>query len=367
MKIGILTFHHTANYGGVLQSLALSRYIQSLGYNVEIIDYRPEEVEKFYWNNMRFLKLLPPYRTPQFSLIDIDAFKRFIKYLKFQIFFNKYLPLSKQIFKTSKELLNIRNKYDLVICGSDQIWHLNCSFRKFDSSFFLDFVNTDTSKIASYAASFGSTHNLGEYSLLISQLINRLNFISVRDLNSFNLVKQLCDCDSQIVLDPTFLIDYDDLIVNPKIQEKFLIIYYHNCLSRTEEDAIIKFAHQHKLKIVSVGTSSEIADYCFINLEPREWLGLFKKSEFVFTNTFHGVIFSIIFRRQFVVLPLLEKSNKIDYLIHTCELRDCYFTSINFTDESVNIPTIDYQSLWKKLDPKIRDSKQFIAKILSKI
>lgn len=84
MKVGILTFHHTANYGAVLQSLALSRYIKSLGHDVEIIDYRPEEAEKVHWNNMRFLKLLPPYRNPKFSLIDINAFKRFIKYLKFQ-------------------------------------------------------------------------------------------------------------------------------------------------------------------------------------------------------------------------------------------------------------------------------------------
>ena len=73
MKIGILTFHHTANYGAVLQSFALSTFIRSLGHDVEIIDYRPREAEEFYWNNMRFLKLFPPYRTPKFGLIDFDC------------------------------------------------------------------------------------------------------------------------------------------------------------------------------------------------------------------------------------------------------------------------------------------------------
>ena len=103
MKIGILTFHHTANYGAVLQSFALSTFIRSLGHDVEIIDYRPREAEEFYWNNMRFLKLFPPYRTPKFGLIDFDALERYIKFWKFQIFFKRYFRIIMKFMEYSKK------------------------------------------------------------------------------------------------------------------------------------------------------------------------------------------------------------------------------------------------------------------------
>ena len=366
MKIGILTFHHTANYGAVLQSFALSTFIRSLGHDVEIIDYRPREAEEFYWNNMRFLKLFPPYRTPKFGLIDFDALERYIKFWKFQIFFKRYLPLSKPCLKSKEELLTLKSQYDLVICGSDQIWSLNSYFRKFDTSFFLDFVDTETTQLASYAASFGSTYDLGERAHLIYPLINRLNFISVRDLNSFNLIKQLCGRDSHIVLDPTFLVAYDDLIVNPHLGEKYLVLYLQSSPSKIEEDAIVKIAHQFGLKIVSAGHFSPIADKCLINLDPREWLGLLKNSTVVITDTFHGTIFSLIFKRQFMILNIPEKSNKIDYLLDAFALKDRHLKAEEFISENVSIPVINYDLIWEKINTQIESSKCFISQVLLK-
>ncbi|NEO67686.1 MAG: polysaccharide pyruvyl transferase family protein, partial [Moorea sp. SIO4G2] len=226
MKVGIITIHHTSNYGAVLQAFALSQFIRNQGHDVEIIDYQPQAANKFYWKKMRFLNRSGPLGMPRF---DQASFKGYCKYLKFQKFFKNYLPLSKTKFPDKNSLKQHNHQYDLVIAGSDQIWCLDNPFRGFDPSFFLDFIPSDTGCAkASYAASCGSSNTFGDRKDEISGLINQIDHISVRDANSLRLVKQECRRDQvTLVLDPTFLGDYGQLIVKPSLKNKYLLLYKH--------------------------------------------------------------------------------------------------------------------------------------------
>lgn len=366
MKIGILTFHHTSNYGAVLQAYALSQFIQSQGHEVEIIDYQPDAANKFYWKAMRFLSRSGPLRIPRFNK---DAFHRYWKYHKFQSFFKRYFHLSKVRFSEREALITYNYQYDLVICGSDQIWCLDNPFRGFDPSFFLDFVTSKTgSRTASYAASCGSTNSFGDKKDKISQLINQIGDISVRDANSLRLVQQDCGREATLVLDPTFLGNYQQLIVRHPIRNKYLLLYQHGSLTEAEENLIRHVAHEQNLVIVSVGNHSLLAKYNFVAADPREWLGLFSKAEHIFTNTFHGTIFSLIFRRNFTVLARQSKQNKIQDLLSRFGIEHHilnYDENTTFDIKEHFLSETECHNLSEHINQEVEKSKNFLRKCLA--
>ncbi len=367
MKVGIITIHHTSNYGAVLQAFALSQFIRFQGHEVEIIDYQPEAANKFYWKAMRFLKRSGPLGMPSF---DQASFSRYCKYLKFQKFFKKYLPLSQIKFSDRNSLKQHAHQYDLVIAGSDQIWCLDNPFRGFDTSFFLDFIASDTGCAkASYAASCGSSNTFGDRKHEVSQLINQIDHVSVRDGNSLRLVKQECGRDQvNLVLDPTFLGNYRQLIVKPKLKNKYLLLYQHGSLTEAEENLIQHVADEQNLVIVSVGKHSSLAKHNFLAADPREWLGLFSSAEHVFTNTFHGTIFSLIFRRNFTVLARQSKQNKIQDLLgrfgidnHILNCDD----NQTFDIKDHSIFDTECHDLSAHINQEVENSKIFLRKCLA--
>jgi len=367
MKVGIVTIHHTGNYGAILQAYALSQFIKRQGHEVEIIDYRPAHVEKYYWQGMQFLKFKSLVEKPKFNR---EALAKYLKYLRFQSFIRLNLPLSKKRFNHSIELGRLDKKYNLVVCGSDQIWCLDSSFRGFDSSFFLDFVDQNIAdSIASYAASFGSTDDLGDKQETVYGLIDRFHNISVRDSNSLRLIEQVCGKRATLVLDPTFLIDYKKVTTSPRLKMKYLLLYNHGNLSESENQLIQNLAQSKGLTIVSVGRFNQIADYNFSTAGPSEWLGLIRDSAYVITNTFHGTIFSLIFRREFNVLPYIGKQYKIPDLLKRLELENRILENVEQGQVLLNsegFSSIDYDKVWKNIDLEVSKSKEYLLSILMK-
>ncbi|NEO36142.1 MAG: polysaccharide pyruvyl transferase family protein [Moorea sp. SIOASIH] len=367
MKVGIITIHHTSNYGAVLQAFALSQFIRSQGHEVEIIDYQPQAANEFYWKAMRFLNRSGLLGMPRF---DQASFKRYWKYIKFQKFFKKYLPLSKTKFSDRNSLKQHAHQYDLVIAGSDQIWCLDNPFRGFDPSFFLDFIASDTGCVkASYAASCGSSNTFGDRKDEISGLINQIDHISVRDGNSLRLVKQECGRDQvTLVLDPTFLGDYRQLIAKPRLKNKYLLLYKHGALNERENCLIKKIADKKDLDIVSVGSHSSLAKHNFAEADPKEWLGLFNQADHIVTNTFHGTIFSLLFKRNFTVIANPSKQNKIQDLLSRFGLDKNIFNfeaDDNFDWDNCLLSEARYDELWQAFSPEIEHSKHFLMTILS--
>lgn len=192
MKIGILTFHHTTNYGATLQAYALWKTIKQYGYDVEIIDYRP------YKTAINYLGRLMPIKPVHGNYSRYKLERHFIPYLiqawRMRRFLVSKLKLSKEKTYTINGLEKFSNQYDIVICGSDQIWHTKDRFTGgFNPSFFLDFIDSKNTKKISYAPSFGQTKDLKQDRQLISKLISDFDKISVRDNNSLRLIEQDCD------------------------------------------------------------------------------------------------------------------------------------------------------------------------------
>jgi len=366
MKIGILTFHHVDNYGATLQAYALWNFLNSQGYDVEIIDYRPIKIAWIY-----FRSLLPIKRV-KFSIneskkirINEKSFINISRAWKMRRFLLSNLKLSNRKVYDQKGLEYYHDKYDVIICGSDQIWCLD-SFRGYNSSFFLDFVNNTTTRKISYAASFGNTLKLGDFQKEIYTLINQFQSISVRDSNSLKIITNECDKEAAKVLDPTFLIKYDALKSPPKIKDQYLLLYIQADIEAEEEYFIKLLAEDKNLTIISVGKYNQLAQINLETASPKEWIGLYSQASYIVTNTYHGAVFSIIFKKVFNVFVPNDKSNKVtDFLIALGLENRVFSEQLTSQILSKQIFNIDYKAVYEILESKILESKKYLVEAIT--
>jgi polysaccharide pyruvyl transferase WcaK-like protein len=367
MKVGIITFHDTTNYGATLQAYALIQTISSQDIDVEIIDYRPLVSSRYY-----IKRILYAYGTNSKVAKIKNIFKYssqgLAKYLKFGDFLRCNLNLTSRKFYTKSALANYFNQnldYDAVICGSDQIWCVD-SFRGFDASFYLNFIpNNKPCRKISYAASFGNTNNLGKIESSVCQLLSQFDHISVRDSNSARLIQQTCGRSSTKVLDPTFLSNFENItnFTNPQSQP-YLLIYFEGIIRPDEVEFIKTVAQKMNLAIISVWQPYDFADQNILNLDPAEWLSYFCNASYVVTSMFHGSIFAIKFAKPFTVLSRENKSAKIADLLETLQLKDRILSRVNPETVEQQFLKIDYASVESQLESLIAESKTFLLNAL---
>jgi len=188
-SVKIITFHAVPNYGGVLQAYALSKTISELGFDVEIIDFRPSGRNG----------------------ADLDGEDG----IAFMGFVEKCLPLTPKVFASRDELDHLRA--DVFLSGSDQIW--NFDKRKVHenaSTYFLDF-GQDSAKRVSYAASTGGTKIPREQLETVRKALSRFDHISVREPGSIENIRDATDKPVKVDLDPTFLINISLYSLSKKV------------------------------------------------------------------------------------------------------------------------------------------------------
>ncbi|MEH1843211.1 MAG: polysaccharide pyruvyl transferase family protein [Nostoc sp.] len=365
MKIGILTFHHVDNYGATLQACALWSFLKSQSYDVEIIDYRPLKIAWIYFRALLPIKRVKSSNSESKKIrINEKSLIYISRNWKMRRFLLSHVKLSQKKFYDKKGLKYYHDKYDVVICGSDQIWCID-SFRGYNSSFFLDFVSNKTTRKISYAASFGNTTKLGTSQQEICTLINQFQTILVRDSNSREIIANECNKKAIKVLDPTFLIKYDALKRPPKIKNKYLLLYIQAEIQAEEEEFIKFLAQEQNLTIVSVGRSERLAQINLESASPKEWIGLHSEAFYIVTNTYHGTVFSMIFNKPFTVFLPNDKSNKVRDLLNDFGLTNRIFSdklkSQLFNKEIFNI---DYESVSNIIESKIMESKKYLIEAI---
>jgi len=183
-KIALLNFHfENNNYGAILTSYALNKFINNLGYIAHNIDYIP------YF--------------AQISGKEKGPLKNFSNFIKFR---EKYIPLTKQCTDHIK-LTELNELYDTFIVGSDQVWNPRFCMHDLDV-YFLNFVNSNNKKI-SYAASFGNNKiNIDNFYInQIGYMLSGFDYISVRERSGIDIVGNIFKQKSYNVLDPVFLLD----------------------------------------------------------------------------------------------------------------------------------------------------------------
>ena len=297
-KVGILSMQRIKNYGSFLQAYALKNMIEDLGYSVEFVDYRVGEPLINDANNHKFSKLAtilkgdaPLIQKLQYIIHKINFDKKYLSQLDLTKYPN-YTP-----------------KLDVLVIGSDEVF--NCIQKNKNVGYSLELFGKDNNakKVITYAASFGNTtvEKIKEYKKdsELANLVKKIDRISVRDKNSYDIIKKISGRKVETHLDPVLIYDYMNdckLIPELSIKEKYMIVYaYSGRISKYENQYIKKYAKEKKLKVYAIGGAQNCADK-FIDCSPFEALAFFKNAECIITDTFHGSIFSIINRKPFVTI-----------------------------------------------------------------
>jgi polysaccharide pyruvyl transferase WcaK-like protein len=316
-KIAILTQPLFINYGGILQAFALQKVITELGYEVVTIDRNyythPKLIRLLSEIKNKTLRLLTRDKTPVFSIQDLDYISKNTK-----DFVKKYIVLSERIDTDQKMIRHFElNNYDAVIVGSDQTWRPKYSPNIYN--FYLDVINTGSTKRIAYACSFGVGN--WEYDEIQSQkckkLVQKFDAVSVREDSAVELCKKYFDVDAELLSDPTLLIDkqhYIDLFINQSVEKNkgllFTYILDEDKNKRQIIDGISKakkmvaYSHQPK-ESLKAPKGKNIQDYIVPPVEG--WIKGFYDAGFVVTDSFHGVVFSIIFNKPFIAIANEER------------------------------------------------------------
>lgn len=355
MKTATLTLPLHVNYGAMLQAYALHKAIESLGKEPILLDIRPS----IYKNN--FVIGLASYLKSKIKQIVSSSSE--YGNVEFEIFSEKYLNKSKKI-RFQYQLRNYCN-YSSYIVGSDQVWRSEYALNI--GLFYFDFL-PNHKKRSSYAASFGKSdwsysNNQRE---TCKKLIDKFELVSVREKSAVELVnKNLCK-DAVHVIDPTMIIDpqyYNDLIeIGSKnnFSKNHLFSYV---LDITDEKEYIISTLSNELNLTKHVCNEGLEDSKKMSIE--DWLQGIRDSRFIVTDSFHGMVFCLIFKKDFIVLAnnhrgyerfssLLSDLGLMDRLVSEADLSRFQFTELE---------SIDYELVGSNL----AKLKEYSLDILEKI
>lgn len=307
-KVGIVTFHAADNFGSALQAYALEDVLRNMG-------YRPEIVNILYAKDMEQYKVFRKkiYKErPRAFLGDVLYFPWNIKRKRaFQRFRDRYLKISKKIYYACVDNpQELNDCYDAFICGSDQIWNINCT-QAFVPEFFLEFVSDNKKKIA-YAPSMPAKVP-DKYYKRMRKDIERLDAVSVRESETIPYLINEVGIQKKILhtVDPTLLLDAENYIDSFHLKnrnENYIFVYFLDDKGNKQElvSYAAKIARERHLKIKYVSQrriSAFIGQKYCLGIGPEEFLDMVYNASYVITNSFHATVFSIHFQVPFCVFP----------------------------------------------------------------
>jgi hypothetical protein len=364
MKIGVLTLPLKGNYGGVLQAYALLSHLKQAGHDVYLVDRQ--------WD-------APANKTIRYRVqkyLFHNVLRRNVKN-----FCSKWIvPTTERI--DNQQHMNQFGKqgFDAIIVGSDQVWRLEHT-GGVKNNFFLDFVSNKNTKKISYAASFGKDNVDGDQKELsrVSELLKQFNSISVRETTGVKICKEVFDVDSVQVVDPTLLVDRE---VYERVLEKKYVKKLKNTLTTYVLDdqpekiqVIEKVANTLNLTAKSINYKKDPAkllkgklnlDFYNYTYPPVEnWIRGFRDAEFIVTDSFHGMVFSVIFEKQFIVIGNEKRGlTRFTSFLSALNLNNRLITTTNPYSSEIIDKKINYTDVNIQLTKLKNYSKIFLSEAL---
>ena len=321
MRIGILTFHWAQNYGAVLQCYALKSKLEDMGHEVLIIDR------------------LPKYQGILRRFYHRFSYKYAMSWWKFSRFNQHWLVPKTRRYTTQKSLekFELKEQLDAVIVGSDQVWR----WEIMGYNYFLDFIRKGNVRKYAYAASFGLSHWESQEldTNQVRLLLKDFDAISVREQSGVFLCERLFDVAARLVVDPTLLYDsefYEGVFLHnrPKESAHKVVSYILGEENLEESLKISQWAESlgmfyRELYWTRIGYPAlKKGTNFFFHLSVEEWLDEIRNAAYVITNSFHCMVFAILFRKKFVVLDNVSGgSDRIRTLLSALQLKHRFFTS----------------------------------------
>lgn len=363
MKIAIMTWYSFNNYGSKLQATAMMETLKKMGFEPYFIKYNPRGIIQFNQNNE--LKLL-------FRKLKSKIFNKMVINEKFDEFSKKNF-METDLCDSYVDLYQLNDKFDAFICGSDQIWSPN----NFDSKFFLDFACQN--KIIAYAPSIGFSNI--ESSIIqekMKTLISRFNHLSIREETGAKIIRELCNKEAQVVVDPTLLLNnkewakYENSGLNSSLNNQKYVLTYFLGKSNKYIRKIQKYAKDNDLKIynIPVYQRKKINKYNYNEkIGPSEFLSLIKHASCVFTDSFHGMLFSINYNIDFYVYKRFNANSKINQNSRVLDFLKRLSLEERLVEKNSEIflNNINYENVNKKLKELRKKSSYYLTSALNDV
>jgi len=336
VNICILTFtSSTDNYGQLLQGYALGYQLRKMGHQVSYISYAPgldrpvnvppdapkqvqtklDKLKRYLCHPSEFLNARLSLRAHRWNWANTRHFDQFRK---------KYFNYCNHDPKPQiSELRAQAPEADVYICGSDQIWALPRN--EHNKAWFLDFGEAQTKRIA-YAASYGPVLLNEENKSYYAPLLARFDALGMRERSGLTNCSIAGRNDAELVLDPTLLLaqkDYISLCDKVIDLKKQVFCYFVNACSQSEVDfkKMIRWQKREGMTlhlVCSAGYNDSVKYFPHHMLHAdriEEWIYQLACSKYVYTNSFHGMVFAIVFKKPFLVVPVRENAGMNDRIV----------------------------------------------------
>ena len=391
MKVGIIThYYDSTNFGGNLQAYALCTYLNSLGISSEQIslNFRAHPDDTPVSSTKRTL-LQKIFSKRFFPILISKIHRRFRKMWEsrqekrhgisrrrrdaFENFNKAQIPHSERVYDkyTVSECVD---DYDAFITGSDQVWNLSYYL----GAFFLSFVPSDKKKL-SYAASISMKSLSDRQKEIFKKHLSDFSAISVREKSAIDLINDLTDVDVKDVLDPVFLLDSTEW--DKAASERIIEGDYVFCYFLGEEKKLRKlaerFAKEKGLRLVTVPhaggwlkpVDSKFGDIKLYDASPNDFISLIKHAKYVLTDSFHAVVFSHIYQKQFFVFNRSADGSMSSRIIDVtkmlgCEDRYCREKQNLCVEHLSSLPDIDYTESIPEFEAQRQKSIAFLKNSL---
>lgn len=361
-SLAIITWVTYRNFGTFLQAFALQQYLCEKGFDCKIlndssyiINYKPNWKHKL---KKLFLKLVQK---------DFREFEK--SCTKSHSLFNKFKQNMLHI-DYNHQLSSLDSKYDIYICGSDQIW--NPFFLDNPNSGFFYASFTKKKKIA-YAPSIGVSKVPHQYKEKFKKQTICFDYLSAREQQGVDALQELTGKNVSKVVDPTLLLDADEwnqlLPIEPPCQQKYILAYFLTP-NKVFIDLAIEYAQRKNIRVKIFFTDKSYYGYdCdLIAAGPIEFLHYVKHAECLFTDSFHGSIFANIFHTQFFTFrrfkQIAESQNsRVENLLTMMGIGERLFDEKN-CNTIYKLADIDFKQISRNITPFIEKSKHYLLNTL---
>lgn len=349
MRVGILSMQRVVNFGSFMQALSLKQMVENLGHEAVFLDFH-RDIDINKKNNIK--------EQIKFRLRASRIWAKLRKALKGPVvntpneIEKKYIDCYPLLGLTPEKKYN--TPVDVLIIGSDEVF--NCLQIGANVGYSLELFGKKNraKRLISYAASFGSTteEKLKYYHVdkEVAKYLCKFDSISVRDENSYNIVKSLCAVEPEVHLDPVLVGMIEKQEFRNINKKNFVAVYgYGNRFTQEEGKAIQEFAHKRGLTTVAVYGVQQFCDEHIV-CRPDEIMSYFKNADYVVTDTFHGTIFSVITHKKFAVFGRCGKEKgvtnqeKLDDLLKRLELTDKRVDNLENLEQVLELP-VDFSKL----------------------
>ncbi len=319
MKIGILTYHRSHNYGALMQAIALRRVLSDMGHQATFIDYWPA----YHWHMYQVFSL-----PRMMSRKGVDGkwkyLKSCIKYWRYRkerkASFDQFIAEYIEPYTSSEH-----DVYDMIVHGSDQIWRKQPEIHTYNPVYFGKHTFQAAKKI-SYAASMGKLSEKEADRQKIKRLLSNLSDISVRERDLLDLVHSLGYTAAHQDIDPTLLLTAEDWVRMFNLKrndsgERYAL--YYRILDSFDVVKISRFAESKGLKLKTIyhDAAGQNTESQITTADPRRFLELMYNADFVFTSSFHGLAFSLLFHKPFLA-SFTKNSGRAASLLADLDLSD---------------------------------------------